>query len=46
MKSVKLVPRSPVLLMVVAVLLVIAAAVGATARWDWQLRAAASQSPS
>jgi undecaprenyl pyrophosphate phosphatase UppP len=32
--------------MIVAVLLVIAAAVGATARRDWRLRAAASQSPS
>jgi hypothetical protein len=32
--------------MIVAVLLVIAAAAGATARRDWRLRVAASQSPS
>jgi undecaprenyl pyrophosphate phosphatase UppP len=32
--------------MIVAVLLIIAAVVGATARRDWRLRAAASQSPS
>ena len=32
--------------MIVAVLLVIAAAVGAAARRDWRLRAAASYSPS
>jgi undecaprenyl pyrophosphate phosphatase UppP len=32
--------------MIVAVLLIVAAVVGATARRDWRLRAAASQSPS
>ena len=32
--------------MIVAVLLIIAVAVGATARRDWRLRAAAAQSPS